>query len=111
MDVWFNDVMMSQLNYVAGAHLNAGEEPRRLAGGAHPYIVPAQVFETQDGYLALFITHDGFWRKFALEAEKPEWLTDVRFATMGITGRAAEEFVTMREKRPGMGRGEGRGAA
>ncbi|MEE8352598.1 MAG: CoA transferase [Rhodospirillales bacterium] len=82
IDVSLYDAMLSQLNYVAGAHLNAGEEPRRLVGGGHPYIVPAQVFETQDGYLALFITHDGFWRKFAEEAQKPEWLTDARFATM-----------------------------
>ena len=93
VDVSLYDVMMSQLNYVAGAHLNAGEEPRRLAGGAHPYIVPAQVFETQDGYLALFITHDGFWRKFALEAEKPEWLTDVRFATMAARTANRETVV------------------
>ena len=82
IDVSLYDVMLSQLNYVAGAHLNAGEEPRRMAGGAHPYIVPAQMFETRDGYLALFITHDGFWRKFAEEAGRLEWLTDERFSTM-----------------------------
>ncbi|MBI2977812.1 MAG: CoA transferase, partial [Rhodospirillales bacterium] len=93
VDVSLYDVMMSQLNYVAGAHLNAGEEPRRLAGGAHPYIVPAQVFETRDGYLALFITHDGFWQKFADEAEKPEWLTDARFATMAARTANRETVV------------------
>ncbi len=82
IDLSLYDVMLSQLNYVAGAYLNAGEKPRRLAGGGHPYIVPAQVFETLDGYLALFITHDGFWWKFAEEVQKPEWLTDARFATM-----------------------------
>lgn len=82
VDVSLYDAMLSQLNYVAGAYLNAGEEPRRSPGGAHPYIVPAQVFETADGYLALFITHDGFWKKFAEEVEKPEWLADPRFATM-----------------------------
>ncbi len=87
VDVSLYDVMLSQLNYVAGAYLNAEEEPRRMPGGAHPYIVPAQVFETRDGYLALFITHDGFWRKFADEARKPDWLTDERFATMA--GRTA----------------------
>ena len=93
IDVSLYDVMLSQLNYVAGAHLNAGEEPRRMAGGAHPYIVPAQVFETRDGYLALFITHDGFWRKFAEEAGKPEWLTDARFATMAARSANREAVV------------------
>ena len=30
--------------------------------------MPAQLFPTADGYLALFITHDGFWKYFAAEA-------------------------------------------
>ncbi len=93
IDVSLYDVMLSQLNYVAGAHLNAGEEPRRIAGGAHPYIVPAQVFETQNGYLALFITHDRFWQKFADEARKPEWRTDARFSTMAAR-TANREVIT-----------------
>ncbi len=93
IDVSLYDVMLSQLNYVAGAHLNADENPGRLAGGAHPYIVPAQLFETRDGHLALFITHDGFWRKFAEEARKPEWLTDPRFATMAARTANREAVV------------------
>ena len=94
IDVSLYDVMLSQLNYVAGAHLNADEDPGRLAGGAHPYIVPAQLFETRDGHLALFITHDGFWRKFAEEARKPEWLTDPHFATMAARTANREAVVS-----------------
>ena len=45
VDVSMHDVMLSQLNYLAGAWLNAGEHPQRMARSAHPYIVPAQVFE------------------------------------------------------------------
>ena len=93
IDVSLFDVMVSQLNYVAGAYMNAGEEPRRMAGGAHPYIVPAQVFVTRDGYLALFITHDGFWRKFAEETGKPEWLTDERYSTMAARTANREAVV------------------
>src|SRR4029078_11608844 len=48
--------------------LNDGTEPHRHPNGAHSYYVPAQLFPTADGYLALFITHDGFWRSFAGEA-------------------------------------------
>ena len=62
------DVMLSQLNYRASAYLNDGVEPQRHPNGAHSYYVPAQLFPTADGYLALFITHDGFWRSFAAEA-------------------------------------------
>ncbi|WP_018637464.1 CaiB/BaiF CoA transferase family protein [Parafrankia elaeagni] len=79
LDVSLRDVMLSQLNYRASAYLNDGVEPRRLPNGAHSYYVPAQLFPTADGHLALFVTHDGFWRKFSAEA--------------GVTG-----FATMAER-------------
>ncbi|MDJ0399288.1 putative CoA-transferase [Rhodococcus rhodochrous] len=69
VDVSLRDVMLSQLNYRASAYLNEGTEPRRMPNGAHSYYVPAQLFPTAEGTLALFVTHDGFWRIFAAEAE------------------------------------------
>lgn len=68
VEVSLRDVMLSQLNYRASAYLNGGTEPRRLPFGAHSYYVPAQLFPTAKGYLALFVTHDGFWKSFATEA-------------------------------------------
>jgi CoA:oxalate CoA-transferase len=68
VNVALRDVMLSQLNYRAAAYLNDGIEPRRFADGAHSYYVPAQLFNTADGYLALFVTHDGFWSSFSTEA-------------------------------------------
>ncbi|OBK46186.1 CaiB/BaiF CoA transferase family protein [Mycobacterium kubicae] len=68
VDVSLRDVMLSQLNYHASAYLNDGIEPHRRPFGAHSYYVPAQLFPTSEGYLALFITHDGFWKSFATEA-------------------------------------------
>jgi crotonobetainyl-CoA:carnitine CoA-transferase CaiB-like acyl-CoA transferase len=68
VDVSLRDVMLSQLNYHASAYLNTGTEPQRRPNGAHSYYVPAQLFPTAEGYLALFITHDGFWKSFAAEA-------------------------------------------
>ena len=47
IDVSMYDVMLSQLNYLAGACLNAGEPARRHANSAHPYIVPAQLFRDE----------------------------------------------------------------
>jgi crotonobetainyl-CoA:carnitine CoA-transferase CaiB-like acyl-CoA transferase len=79
VDVSLRDVMLSQLNYHAAAYLNDGVEPQRRPFGAHSYYVPAQIFTTGSGYLALFITHDGFWKSFAGEA--------------GVTG-----FETMAER-------------
>jgi CoA:oxalate CoA-transferase len=82
IDVAMHDVMLSQLNYIAGAWLNAQELPGRLPNSSHPYIVPAQIFPTRAGWLTLFITHDQFWVKFCNEISRPEWIDDVRFASM-----------------------------
>jgi crotonobetainyl-CoA:carnitine CoA-transferase CaiB-like acyl-CoA transferase len=90
IDVSMRDVMLSQLNYRAAAWLNDGTEPRRLPSGAHSYYVPAQLFPTAQGYLALFITHDGFWKSFAAEAGI------AGFATMAErTSRRAEVLIAV----------------
>lgn len=95
IDVSLYDTMLSQLNYIAGAYLNAGEIPQRQRNGAHPYIVPAQLFPTADGHLALFITHDDFWHRFATEVGREDWLTDERFATMA--GRTRNRATVIAE--------------
>jgi crotonobetainyl-CoA:carnitine CoA-transferase CaiB-like acyl-CoA transferase len=92
VDVAMVDVMLSQLNYLAGASLNAGEIQQRHANSAHPYIVPAQLFATADGWLVLFVSHDDFWRRFATEVGHPEWTGDPRYATMEAR-RANREAV------------------
>jgi crotonobetainyl-CoA:carnitine CoA-transferase CaiB-like acyl-CoA transferase len=82
VDVSLFDSMLSQLNYKAAAYLNGGPPPTRHASGAHSFYVPAQLFETADGWLALFVTHDEFWRRLCAELGEPGWGTDDRFATM-----------------------------
>jgi len=82
VDVSMYDVMLSQLNYLAGAWLNAGEPAQRYARSAHPYMVPAQIFRTADGWLAVFVSHDEFWRRLCGELGRPHWKDDPRYATM-----------------------------
>lgn len=82
VDVAMYDTMLSQLNYIASAWLNAGEVPRRYADSAHPYIVPAQNFRTSDGWITLFITHDDFWRLFCKEVGRDDWMEAERYASM-----------------------------
>jgi CoA:oxalate CoA-transferase len=82
VDISLFDVMLSQLNYKAAAYLNGGAVPARQPLGAHTFYVPAQLFETASGYLALFVTHDEFWRRLCVEIDRPEWADDPRFATM-----------------------------
>jgi crotonobetainyl-CoA:carnitine CoA-transferase CaiB-like acyl-CoA transferase len=87
--------MLSQLNYLAGAWLNAQEKPVRQSLSAHPYIVPAQVFASADGWLTLFITHDNFWNKFCEIINKSEWITDERFCTMKKRGEHRVSLIPL----------------
>jgi CoA:oxalate CoA-transferase len=82
VDVSLFDVMLSQLNYKAAAYLNGGEVPTRQPLGAHTFYVPAQLFATASGHLALFVSHDEFWRRVCTEVGRPEWADDPRFSTM-----------------------------
>jgi len=93
VDVAMYDVMLSQLNYLAGAALNAGETIERLADSSHPYVVPAQIFATADGWLTLFITHDKFWKIFCEEIGQPQWVEDTRFATMAARRAHRTEVI------------------
>lgn len=93
VEVSLYDTMLSQLNYLAAAYLNAGEKPERRSGGAHPYIVPAQVFPTADGHITIFITHDGFWAKFADAAGRREWIEDPLFKTMQARSENRDSLV------------------
>ncbi len=95
VDVSMYDTMLSQLNYIAGAALNAGESPRRYPNSSHPYIVPAQIFPTAEGWLTLFITHDLFWQKFCVEIGHAEWSTDPRCATMAARRESRDMVVAM----------------
>ena len=94
VDVSLFDVMLSQLNYKAAAHLNGGATPRRQPLGAHNFYVPAQLFETATGYLALFVTSDELWIRLCGEIGRPEWAEDSRFATMHSRFEHRAELVT-----------------
>ena len=82
VDVSLLDVMLSQLNYKAAAYLNGGGAPTRQPLGAHNFYVPAQLFETASGYLALFVTRDDVWRRLCVAIDRRDWAEDPRFATM-----------------------------
>src|SRR5690606_9758640 len=94
VDVSMYAVMLSQLNYLAGAALNAGETIERLPASSHPYVVPAQLFPTADGWLVLFITHDKFWRIFCHEIGRTDWIEHPHFATMAARRAHRAEVVT-----------------
>jgi crotonobetainyl-CoA:carnitine CoA-transferase CaiB-like acyl-CoA transferase len=93
VDISLFDTMLSQLNYKAAAYLNGGAVPDRHPLGGHSFYVPAQLFATADGHLALFVSHDEFWRRLSAEVGCPEWIDDPRFATMQARSQHRTELI------------------
>ncbi|MGN6472529.1 MAG: CaiB/BaiF CoA transferase family protein, partial [Mycobacteriales bacterium] len=95
VDVSLFDTMPSQLNYKAAVYLNGGDVPPRQPAGGHSFYVPAQLFPTADGYLALFVTHDEFWRRLCEEIGESDWGSDPRFATMHARHENRAELIAL----------------
>jgi len=50
-------------------------------GNAHPIFVPFGLFKTRDGWAAICVPNDNFWRKLCTVMQKDELGDDERFAT------------------------------
>ena len=81
IDVSLLDSAISMLNYVAIWTLNRGYHPERLPDSAHPSLVPAQVFQTRDGYLLVLCFKEKFWRALVHALEAPQFASDPRYAS------------------------------
>ena len=95
VDVSLFDTMLVQLNYLASAYLNHGIRPKRIANSGHPHMVPAQVFETKDGYVVLFISTDKFWKLFCEIVGWSKMSSDPKFATMTARSKNRSEVINL----------------
>jgi crotonobetainyl-CoA:carnitine CoA-transferase CaiB-like acyl-CoA transferase len=93
VDVSLFDTMLAQLNYLASGYLNHGIAPQRMANSAHPYMVPAQVFESSDGFVMLFVSTDKFWQRFCKVVDWPEHAGNPLFATMEARAQNREVVI------------------
>ena len=50
-------------------------------GTSHPTIVPYQLLQCQDNYLAVAVPNQRIWRRFCEALGKPEWTDDDRYQT------------------------------
>jgi len=89
VDVSLLDTAVSMLSYFASWQLNSDWDPGRAPNSAHQTLVPAQNFETSDGWIVIFCAKEHFWQSLAAlldasgQAAKlaPELSGDPRFAT------------------------------
>ena len=80
IDMALLDCGMAMLANQAIGYLNTGTVPTRQ-GNTHPSLAPYQNFPTLDGQMLLAIGNDGQFSRFAQAVGKPEWASDLRFAT------------------------------
>jgi crotonobetainyl-CoA:carnitine CoA-transferase CaiB-like acyl-CoA transferase len=95
LDVSMHDTLLSQLNYRAASVLNGGGEPVRAHLGAHGFYAPAQLFATADGHIAVFVSHDAFWRRLGGELGGEPLAADPRFATMADRAAHRDELAAL----------------
>lgn len=80
IDVALFDAQLGWLVNVAQNYLVSGEPPKRY-GNAHANIVPYEVFQTADGYLALGVGNDRQYKMLCDVAGRPDLWDDPRFQT------------------------------
>ncbi|MDQ0218066.1 CoA transferase [Peribacillus cavernae] len=63
VDVSLLDTMISWQTYLASNYFASGKNPEPQ-GGAHPNIVPYQLFESSDGFFNVAVATENHWEKF-----------------------------------------------
>src|SRR3989442_1857284 len=74
------EAMLSMLDFQASRWLMSGEVAPQ-AGNSHPTGIPTGVFETKDGHINIAAAGDDIYTRFCRAIERPDLLTDPRFAT------------------------------
>lgn len=80
VDASLFDTALHNTNYLSTWYLNAGVATGRLPRGAHPALVPSQLYRTADGWLFIMVNKEKFWPLLCNEIGRPDWITDPRFA-------------------------------
>jgi crotonobetainyl-CoA:carnitine CoA-transferase CaiB-like acyl-CoA transferase len=80
VDASLIETMISWQTYIAGNYFASNENPKPM-GGAHPNIVPYQVFEASDGYFNLAVGNDSLWKTFCTAMELTELIDHPDYAT------------------------------
>ncbi len=80
VDTSLFDTALHNLGYLATWYLQTGHVQGREPRGAHPSLVPSQLYPTADGWLFVMCNKEVFWPVLAEKLGQPDWATDPRFA-------------------------------
>lgn len=81
IDTSLYDAALALISYPATWYLSAGIVPERQAMSAHPSIVPFQLFQTADSYIAVACAKEKFAASLFERMELDEARRDPRFST------------------------------
>lgn len=79
LDISMLDATAAVLTFHAAGALNAGTQPKRQ-GNRHASIAPYETFAAADGYFNLAVGNDEQFKSLCELLEKPQWVSDERFA-------------------------------
>jgi CoA:oxalate CoA-transferase len=82
VDVSMLDSQVALCENACARHFATGEVPQPQ-GSRHPLFTPFQAFATKDSHIVLIADGDQEWQKFCEAADRPQWLEDDRFASLG----------------------------
>jgi crotonobetainyl-CoA:carnitine CoA-transferase CaiB-like acyl-CoA transferase len=97
IDLSLMDSQIAGLSHQAMYYLISGENPKRF-GTSAPAVVPSQMFECADGFIALVVGNDPQFRRFADVVGHPEWADDARFVSNGLRVRNRTTLVPLLEE-------------
>lgn len=94
VDASLVDTMISWQTYLAGNYFASGKNPQPQ-GGAHPNIVPYQLFESSDGYFNVAVGNENLWAKFCEVIEEPALKNNPDYATNSDRVTNREQLVPL----------------
>ena len=108
VEVSLYDVAIHQLSYPATWYLNEGLETTRLPRSAHPYLVPSQLYRTQDGWIFFMCQTQRFWELLCAKIGRPDLIDEpmyrdqaARHANRDQLTEVLDEALSARPRRNG----------
>ena len=101
VDVSLLDTAVAMLTYLGSWQMNSDWEPSRSPDSAHQTLVPAQNFQTSDGWIVIFCAKEHFWQSLAELIGMPLLISDERFATFADRHKNREVLLPILSERLG----------
>ncbi len=91
IDIAMFDCLLSLLENAIVRYTSTGNIPSRY-GSRHPSIAPFDVFQAQDGHVAIGVVSEGLWERFCRVLNREDLIDDERFMDNEARQKNVEEL-------------------